>query len=212
VEQNKWIIWSLKRLNALRRGLLNQFWLAETRARGVELGCDIIFNGRPFIARAAGSRIALGERVVLNSSLRSNPIGCSRPVTLCTLRPDAELILDRFVGISGSALCAAVSIRIGEGTFVGPEAMLLDNDFHSPMGEWRWGDATQDNPRPIVVGRGVFIGACALILKGVTIGDRAVVGAGAVVTCDVPAWHLAVGNPVRILPQRTPPRHVRRAQ
>ena len=52
----------------------------------------------------------------------------------------------------------------------------------------------------MIIGRGVFVGAHAIILKGVTIGDRAVVGAGAVVTQDVPARQLAVGNPARILP------------
>ena len=67
--------------------------------------------------------------------------------------------------------------------------MIFDNDFHSPVGEWTWGDATPDNPKPIIIGRGVFIGARAIILKGVTIGDRAIVGAGAVVTKDVPARH-----------------------
>jgi acetyltransferase-like isoleucine patch superfamily enzyme len=46
----------------------------------------------------------------------------------------------------------------------------------------------------------VFIGARAIVLKGVTIGDRAVVGAGAVVTKPVPPRHFAVGNPARIVP------------
>jgi acetyltransferase-like isoleucine patch superfamily enzyme len=145
----------------------------------------------------------LGEGVVLNSALRSNPIGCSRPVTLHTMRPEAEIVLERYSGISGSAVCAAKRIHIGEGTIIGADARLLDNDFHAPKGEWGWGLAAPENPREIVVGRGVFIGAGALVLKGVTIGDRAVVGAGAVVTQDVPPHHLAVGNPARVFPRKT---------
>jgi len=50
----------------------------------------------------------------------------------------------------------------------------------------------------------VFIGARAIVLKGVTIGDRAVIGAGAVVTKDVPAFHLAVGNPVEVMLLKNP--------
>lgn len=193
------IFWPLRRANAIRRWLFNQLWLAELRIRGVELGAQAVFNGRPYVVRHAGSRIQLGERVCFNSSLRSNPLGNARPVTLRTLRPGAEIVLERFVGVSGCAICAAVSIRIGEGTFVGADAMIFDNDFHSPEAEFSWGPAAPDNPKPIVIGRGVFIGARALVLKGVIIGDRAVIGAGAVVSKDVPPHQVAVGNPARVL-------------
>ena len=105
---------------------------------------------------------------------------------------------------SSTSVCAAKRVEIGEGTFVGAEAMIFDNDFHAPIGEWSWGDFAPDNPRPVIIGRGVFIGARAIILKGVTIGDRAVVGAGAVVTRDVPARSIAAGNPARIVSAKNP--------
>ena len=187
-------------MNSVRRSLLNFTWQAEARLRGIELGEGIILNGRPNLHREPGSRISLGDGVCLNSSLRGNPLGNARPVTLRTSRAGAELMLARFVGVSGCSIVAALSVRIGEGTIVGADVMIFDNDFHSPVGEFRWGDAAPDNPRPVVIGRGVFIGARALVLKGVSIGDRAIVGAGAVVTKDVPARHVAVGNPARIFP------------
>ena len=188
----------LRSINTLRRKLINLFWLSEARLRGLKLGVGVVFNGRPYLQREKGSRIELGDKVCLNSSLRSNPIGCSRPVSLRTLRPGAEIILGKGVGLSSTAICAAVRVEIGEGTFVGADTYIFDNDFHAPIGEWNWGDSTPDNPRPVIIGRGVFIGARAIILKGVTIGDRAVVGAGAVVSKDVPAGHVAVGNPARV--------------
>jgi acetyltransferase-like isoleucine patch superfamily enzyme len=79
--------------------------------------------------------------------------------------------------------------------------MAIDNDFHVAAGEWEWTDDPNlysATARPIKIGRGVFIGARAIILKGITIGDRAIIGAGAVVTKDVPARCLAVGNPARV--------------
>lgn len=52
---------------------------------------------------------------------------------------------------------------------------------------------------PVVIGRNVWIGGAAIILPGVRIGDDAVIGAGAVVTNNVPAGALAVGNPARVI-------------
>ena len=197
---SKNLLWqSLRRINAVRRGLLNTLWLAEARLRGFELGDCIILNGRPCLHRHPGSRIALADGVCLNSSLRSNPLGSFQPVGLNTLRPGAEIMLGRGVGLSSTSVCAALRIHIGEGTFVGAGSLIFDNDFHSPVGEWTWGNAAPDNPKPIIIGRGVFIGAHAIILKGVTIGDRAIVGAGAVVTKDVPARSIVAGNPARMV-------------
>jgi acetyltransferase-like isoleucine patch superfamily enzyme len=194
------ILQILGRVNAVRRALLNSLWLTEARMRGLKLGTGIWLNGRPYLHRQPGSLIALADGVCLNSSLRTNPLGCFQPVVLGTLRPGAEIVIGRGVGLSSTSVCAALRIHIGEGTFVGAGAMIFDNDFHSPFGEWSWGDATPDNPKPVLIGRGVFIGTRAIILKGVTIGDRARVGAGAVVTKDVPAGRTAGGNPARILP------------
>ena len=190
----------LRSVNGVRRALVNSVWLAEARWRGLELGEQVIMNGRPYLFRHPDSRIVLGERVCLNSSLRSNPIGCARPVSLRTMRAGAEIILGPSVGLSGTSICAARRVEIGEGTFVGADVVIFDNDFHGPVGEWNWGDFAPDNPRPVVIGRGVFIGARAIILKGVTIGDRAIVGAGAVVIRDVPAKQIAAGNPARNIP------------
>ena len=53
--------------------------------------------------------------------------------------------------------------------------------------------------RPVTIGDDVWIGANALILKGVSIGDRAIVGAGAVVTKDVAADVVVAGNPARVV-------------
>ena len=172
-------------------------WHLEARLKGVEFLGKAEFLGRPLISVARGSRIVLGDGVRVWSSVRSNPLGCSHPCILRAMASGAELVLGRGVGLSGAVLCAAASIKIGEGTVLGAGAMIIDNDFHVPVGDWDWGGETA-NPRPITIGRGVFIGTRAIILKGVTIGDRAIVGAGAVVTKDVPANHLAVGNPARV--------------
>ncbi len=152
------------------------------------------------ISMVKGARIVLGDGVRVASHVRANPLGCFQPSALRALAPGAQLILARNVGISATVLCAGLSIEVGEGTIMGAGAMVVDNDFHEPVGEWDWNTEHKTNARPIKIGRGVFVGARAIVLKGVTIGDRAVIGAGAVVTHDVPAGHLAVGNPARMIP------------
>ena len=149
---------------------------------------------------AKESRLIFGEGVVVHSAISANPVIGRRTSTLSTLAPGALLELGRGVGVSGVCICAASEIRIGEGTIIGADAMILDNDFHLPLPEWRWANAAAETAKPILIGRGCFIGTRAIVLKGVTIGDGAVVGAGAVVTCDVPSEHLAFGNPAQVKP------------
>ncbi len=64
--------------------------------------------------------------------------------------------------------------------------------------------------RPIHIGRNVWIGGVAIILPGVIIGDDALIGAGSVVTRDVPARATAFGNPARVRAQiiQSAARHV----
>jgi len=178
-------------------------WRLEARFKGVQFEGKALFVGRPLISVAKGARLVIGDGVRVGSALRTNPLACPQPSVLRAMAPGAQLILARRVGLSATVLCAGSSIEIGEGTILGSGAMVLDNDFHVPSGDWGWADGCGKTARPIRIGRGVFIGARAIVLKGVTIGDRAVVGAGAIVTKDVPAGGLAVGNPARIVSKPT---------
>jgi acetyltransferase-like isoleucine patch superfamily enzyme len=77
--------------------------------------------------------------------------------------------------------------------------MVLDNDFHALGPGFSWLTEYSKNSKPVKIGCGCFIGARSIILKGVTLGDRVIIGAGSVVTKDVPAFSVAAGNPARIV-------------
>ena len=87
------------------------------------------------------------------------------------------------------------SVRIGACTLLGP-AVQIYTPLH-PMDAME--RRRQEFGRPVDIGSDVWIGGGAVILPGVRIGDRAVIGAGSVVTRDIPADVLAVGNPCRVV-------------
>lgn len=94
----------------------------------------------------------------------------------------------------GLTLELGAAIRIGNQAFFGQDVMLLTTSHEIGPPEHRCGPPTT---APIHIGDGVWIGARCTILPGVTINDGAVIGAGSVVTRDVPANTVAVGVPAR---------------
>jgi maltose O-acetyltransferase len=92
-------------------------------------------------------------------------------------------------------------VRIGDYTLFGPGVQIL-TPLHPFDHELR---RTQEFGKPIAIGSDVWVGGGALILAGVRIGSRAVIGAGSVVTRDIPAGVFAAGNPCRVI--RTSARH-----
>lgn len=86
-------------------------------------------------------------------------------------------------------------IDIGDEAMLGPDVSLITSGHPVAPSERRHGITAA----PITVGRNVWIGASAMILQGVTIGDDAVVAAASVVTRDVPARTLVAGNPARVV-------------
>src|SRR3954463_16451005 len=86
-------------------------------------------------------------------------------------------------------------VRIGDYTLFGP-AVQIYTATHPMNAELR---RTQEYAKPIEIGSDVWIGGGAIICPGVTIGSRSVIGAGSVVTRDIPEGVFAAGNPCRVV-------------
>jgi maltose O-acetyltransferase len=96
----------------------------------------------------------------------------------------------------GAVMLDVATITIGEDVQVGPNVQFL-TPTHPIEAEARL--AKLEAARPITIGNNVWLGGGVIILPGVSIGENTVVGAGSVVTRDLPANVVAVGNPARVI-------------
>jgi len=159
----------------LRLGLNARLVAPEEDERRVRVGRDCAIRG---ILRCDGrGRITLGERVYVGDDV---------------------------------ILSAMNHVEIGAGTMLAHGTQVFDNDTHPVDADereahfkaiLRIGPAVDPKiaTSPVRIGRRCWIGFGGTVMKGVAIGDEAIVGAGAVVVTDVPAGAMAAGNPARVV-------------
>jgi hypothetical protein len=168
---------------------------------GIQCGRGVRAAGAVILARWPKSRIQLGDGVHLVSCPRRATAAAVTPVRLKTLGPDAAIVLEQGVELSGTSIAArAKTIRVGAYTLIAPGCVLVDSDFHAPWPpERRHIDPGYERDAGIDIGDHVWIGMHCCILKGVRIGRGSILAAGSVVTRDLPANCLAAGVPARVV-------------
>jgi len=159
-----------------------------------------MFVGQPVVSLMTGARISLGKDVRLFSRFDSNPAGLPHPTILSALTPESIISIGEHTAVSGASIAARVKVTIGQHVLIGAGACIWDTDFHSVDPYQRHRHPTHGaGCAPVMIHDDVFIGARAMILKGVTVGWGAVIGAGAVVTKDVGACQVVAGNPAVVV-------------
>lgn len=155
-------------------------------------------RARLLLGRLNGSR---DDETALRRALLQELIGSSganlwiEPPFYCDYGSHIHVGDDVFFNFNCVVLDVA-EVRIGSGTMFGPAVQIYTATHPISAEERRKG---LESGRPISIGSEVWVGGGAVILPGVTIGDRSVIGAGAVVTRDVPADVFAAGNPCRVV-------------
>lgn len=127
-------------------------------------------------------------------------------------RPQARIIVGDRCFIGRSHIVAATQVEIESDVIISWGVTIVDHNSHALAAEDRaddvalWAVGKKDwskvTTSPTLLKRGCWVGFNAIILKGVTIGEGAVVGAGSVVTRDVPAHSVVAGNPAQVIRQR----------
>jgi acetyltransferase-like isoleucine patch superfamily enzyme len=181
-------------LIALFDKIINLFTLKRKK---VILGSNIKINGR--ICVFGHGQIKLSDNVTINSSLLSNPIGGETHTILNTTK-HGYIEIGEGTGISNSTIVANDSVKIGKNVFIGGDCRIYDTDFHSiDYSERISGKDNTIKIKPVEIHDGAFICAHTIILKGVNVGEKSVIGAGSVLTKDVPPYEIWAGNPARFI-------------
>ena len=186
-------------------GVLNRLkvalWRLTVNKSRVQIGKNVKILGLPILQAFKESTIEIGDRVVLVSDSRYTALGVSHPTILRTLRTSAEIIIGPDCGLSGTTICSSVSVRIGKRCLIGADVSIMDTDFHNVDSvDRRYQDIpTSHVSDSVIIGDDVFIGARTIILKGVRIGNGAVIGAGSILSSNVQDNEIFAGNPAKLL-------------
>lgn len=126
------------------------------------------------ISSEGGAIIELGHKTWIDS--------CS----YVAARKGGELIMGKGVYINRfCSIVARKSITIGDGCMIGPHCCIIDHD-HDLY------DHSSFNTSPIIIGNNVWLGGATYVLRGVKIGDNAVIAAGSIITHDIPANSIVI--------------------
>lgn len=156
--------------------------------------------------RRAGGQVFVGDDSLVNG-------------ILVTELNDTSIHIGNNVFIGGNTIIDTVSdITIKDDVLISYDCLISDSDNHSiyckerknDLYDWRNGgnhNWSTTKTSPVFIDSGVWIGAKSIILKGVKIGEGAVVGAGSVVTKSIPPYTIVAGNPAKVI--REIPEHER---
>lgn len=152
--------------------------------------------------------INIGHNFNFTSGLGINPL--SRNIKgYIFVAENGILNIGNNVGISSSCIWVKEKVSIGNNVFIGADSIIMDTDAHNL--DYRIRSDREVNEKgltkdvltakstPITIGDDVLIGTRCIILKGVKIGNRSIIGSGSVVTKSIPDDCIAAGNPCKVI-------------
>lgn len=186
-------------ISKIRRIYLKRLIQKRISRCNIALGESVIFNG-DFLYKGKAGKLNIGERTVVNSGEELVPVGFSGKTSFWII-DDGHISIGEDCGITNVAICSQKKVQIGNRVLIGSGCKIYDTDFHS-MDYKKRRDIT-NNPgcktAAILIEDDVFLGAGVIVLKGTHIGARSVVGAGSVVTGNIPSGQIWAGNPARYI-------------
>lgn len=163
----------------------------------VELGRQPSFFGTCQLRRHPTASIKIGDHATFRSVKIANPLIQAGPCALSASK-NAQILIGDHCGFSGTSLIAQQHIQLGHRVLCGANVVLCDGDHH-PLNAKHRAEGALGKSAPIVIGDDVWLGMNVVVLKGVTIGDGAVIAANSLVNSDIPAGAIAAGVPAKVV-------------
>lgn len=160
------------------RVLMGKWYLRKCKT-----GKLVSVNGRPVVDNRG--EMIFGDEVRIWSTIVQAKLYTGK---------GGKLLVGRNSRLNGVHIDVRQLVEIGRNVRIAPYTIILDSDFHDVKDHFADGAA-----RPVIIEDNVWVATRATILKGVRIGEGAVVAAGAVVTKDVPPFSVAAGVPARVI-------------
>lgn len=166
-------------------------------------GSNLKICGKVYFRPNGKNTITLGNNITLTARFLTNTVGITNPVMLECI-DKGKIKIGNNTGLSSVIISARTNINIGDNVNIGGNVRIFDHDFHPLEYQQRRHDRDRNydhvKTAEIIIGDDVFIGTNAMILKGVHIGARSIIGAGSVVTCkNIPPDSVVTGNPAKII-------------
>ena len=160
---------------------------------GIEIGAQSVFYGSSkFKKLYSNAHMSFGSNCCFRSLPTSNLIGIDRPCIFSVLEKDAILKVGDGCGFSGTVIGCFEGITLGNNVKCGANTLITDSDWHPE-------DPRGGKCKPIIIEDNVWLGVNVVVLKGVKIGRNSVIGAGSVVSKDIPENVIAAGNPCCVI-------------
>ena len=167
------------------------------RLKKVHYGLNLQVYNKVYLQIRNGE-MYVGDNFTLTSGDCINPL--CRNIRACIyITHGGTVNIGNNVGMSSPCLWIKESLTIGNNVKIGGNCIIMDNDVHQIDHLVRRSNKGGVKSSPVIIEDDAWLGANVLVLKGVTIGARSIIGAGSVVTKSIPADCIAAGNPCRVI-------------
>ena len=186
-----------KNISSIETLYWKKFNMLLFKMKGVKFGRNMQVYNKTYLQIRKG-KFSIGDNFTLTSGDCINPL--CRNIRACIFITHGGTInIGNNVGMSSPCIWVRNSLTIGNNVNIGGNCTIMDNDVHQIEFNGRRSNKGKVNSSPVIIEDDAWLGANVMVLKGVTIGARSIIGAGSVVSKSIPADCIAAGNPAQII-------------